>query len=944
MHRSRIALAAGLLVLLAAVLVSSPFAQAPPAPTAESLFGQLQWRNIGPANMSGRISDIEAVEANPAIVYVASASGGVWKSTNAGTTFTPIFNDYPVASIGDVAIFQPNPDIVWVGTGEDCVRNSVSWGDGVYKSTDGGKTFTNMGLPETHHIGKVIAHPTNPDIVYVAAQGHLWDHNPERGIYKTTDGGKSWRKLTNGLPTDDRTGASDIMMDPSNPNILYAGLWERLRRPYIFESGGTNGGIYKSTNGGDSWTKLTNGLPTANIGKVGLTVHRKNPRIISAIVEATRSNDLKVPGAGIYRSEDAGATWAYVNTTNSRPFYYSHIQLDPNDPNRLYVMEVPARVSEDGGRTFARSLTGIEGDFHAMWIDPANSDRFYIGNDKGASVTYDRGYNFIMFDNMDIGQYYAITVDNRDPYYIYGGLQDSGNWGGPSNSRDYNGILTDHWWKFHSGDGFHTTVDPEDWTTVFTETQNGSVRRLDAEFRQTGTSVTPRQPTILNFQEVTKREGAAPSFRYNWSSPLILSPHDSKIVYLGSNYLFRSTDRGESWSIISPDLSTKDPDYTTPAPPGFMGERGGAETHATLITVVESPVRPGIIWAGTDDGNVQVTRDGGTTWTNVRSNIPATMVPARTWVSRVEPSHFDAGTAYVSFDGHRTGNFKPYVLKTTDVGATWTNITANLPQRDPVYVVKEDLKNPNLLFVGTEFGVYASIDGGGAWHKMMTGMPTVAVHDLVIHPRDNDLIAGTHGRSLWILDDITPLQQLTPAVLASNAHAFSNRVATIWKAVSRGATRGHLVFQGRNPLTMSQSAPLNSPTEIRNSATVSFYVGRAPEGPAKVEITSSDGAQTFTTDIPVKQGINRYFWPLSFAAPGGGGGRGGARGGRGAAAAAADPDAPPPMAPQAGRGARGGGGGSAAGPGTYRVKLTIGDQVVNSVIVVRPDPGAGRVQ
>lgn len=496
-------------------------------------------------------------------------------------------------------------------------------------------------------------------------------------------------------------------------------------------------------------------------------------------------------------------------------------------------------------------------------------------------------------------------------------------------------------------------MDPEDWTTVFTETQNGSVRRLDAEFRQSGTPVTPRQQTILNFDEVQAREGAAPRFRYNWSSPLILSPHDSKILYLGSNYLMRSTDRGESWSIISPDLSTKDPDYTTPAPAGFMGERGGAETHATLISVVESSVRPGVIWAGTDDGNVQVTRDAGVTWTNVRDKIPNSLVPARTWVSRVEPSHFDAGTAYVSFDAHRTGNFKPYVFKTTDFGATWTNITSNLPQRDPVYVVKEDLRNPNLLFVGTEFGVYASIDGGAAWHKMMTGMPTVAVHDLVIHPRDNDLVAGTHGRSLWILDDITPLQQLTPAVLASNAYAFSNRVTTMWKAVSRGATRGHLLFQGRNPLSMSQREPLNSPTEIQNSATVSFYVGQAPSAPAKIEITSSDGTRTFTADVPVVRGINRYFWPLSFASPGaaGGGGRGGVGGaggggGRGAAAAAADPDAPPPVAPQAGRGGgRGGGAASAtAGPGTYRVKLTIGDQIVNSVIVVRADPIAARVQ
>jgi photosystem II stability/assembly factor-like uncharacterized protein len=932
MPRIRIILAACLTALVVAAAVSSPFAQAPPAPTAEALFGQLEWRNIGPANMSGRISDIEAVEANPAIVYIASASGGVWKSVNAGTTFTPIFNDYPVASIGDVAIFQPNPDIIWVGTGEDCVRNSVAWGDGVYKSTDGGKTFVNVGLPESHHIGKVLTHPTNPDIVYVAAQGHLWDHNPDRGIYKTTDGGKTWQWLTNGLPQDGRTGASDIIMDPTNPEILYAGMWERLRRPYVFESGGPNGGIYKSTNGGQSWTKLTVGLPTGNIGKVGLTIFRKDPRILSAIVEAAPSADLNTPGSGIYRSEDAGATWTYVNRSNSRPFYYSHIQLDPNDANRLYYMVVQAQVSEDGGRTFSRNLPGIEGDFHAMWIDPNNSDRFYIGNDKGASVTYDRGYNFILFDNMDIGQYYAITLDNRDPYYIYGGLQDSGNWGGPSNSRDYNGILTDHWFKFHSGDGFHTTVDPDDWTTVFTETQNGNVRRLDADFRQTGTTVTPRNPTILNLEEVTAREGAAPRFRYNWSSPLILSPHDSKVVYLGSNYLFRSTDRGESWSIISPDLSTNDPDYTTPAPPGFMGERGGAETHATLISVVESPIRPGVIWAGTDDGNVQVTRDGGTTWTNVRSNLPTSQVPARTWVSRVEPSRYDAGTAYVSFDAHRTGNFKPYVFRSTDYGATWTNITSNLPQRDPVYVVKEDLKNPNLLFVGTEFGVYATIDGGGSWHRMMTGMPTVAVHDLVIHPRDNDLVAGTHGRSLWILDDITPLQQLTPAVLASPAHAFDNRVATIWKAVSRGATRGHLLFQGRNPLTIAQSPPLNSPTELRNSATVSFYVGNRSVTTAQVEITSSDAARTFTTDIPVQQGINRYFWPLTFAAQGGGA-RGGGRGGAAAAGAA-----------RGGGGGRGGGAAAAAGPGTYRVKLTIGDRVVNSVIVVRPDPGAARVQ
>ena len=422
---------------------------------------------------------------------MAAASGGVWKSLNAGTTWEPIFTQYATSTIGDIGLFQKDTNLIWVGTGEGCVRNSVSWGDGIYKSTDGGKTFVNMGLRDTHHIARIVTHPTNPDIVYVAAQGHLWGYNPERGVFKTMDGGKTWQKLAGGLPNDDRTGAGDLIMDPANPNVLYASMWERIRKPYVFESGGPNGGLFKSTNGGQTWTKLAGGLPAGPVGKIGLTIHRRNSRILSAIVEAPRSTDPAKPSQGVYRSEDAGATWTHVNPTASRPFYYNHIYLDPNNANRLYVLEVPARVSEDGGRTLTRQLPGIEGDFHAMWIDPSNSDRFYIGNDKGASVTYDGGRNFIMFDNMDIGQFYAITADNRDPYWVYGGLQDSGNWGGPTNSRDYNGILADHWFKFHSGDGFHTTVDPNDWRIVYTETQNGGLRRLDATFRQQGKSVEP---------------------------------------------------------------------------------------------------------------------------------------------------------------------------------------------------------------------------------------------------------------------------------------------------------------------------------------------------------------------------------------------------------------------------------------------------------------------
>jgi photosystem II stability/assembly factor-like uncharacterized protein len=955
----------------------TPQTAATQADSVDALLKDLKWRNIGPANMAGRVTDIEAVEANPATVFVAAASGGVWKSVNAGTTWKPVFTDKATSSIGDIAIFQKDPKIVWVGTGEGCVRNSASWGDGIYKSTDGGETFTSMGLADSHHIARVVTHPADPNIVYVAAQGHLWGYNRERGVFKTTDGGKTWRRLAGGLPNDDKTGAGDLMMDPANPQILYANMWERIRKPYTFESGGPNGGLYKTTNGGESWTKLGGGLPTGSVGKIGLTLYRKNSRILTAIVEAPRSQDEKTPGPGIYRSEDAGVTWTFMNSSADRPFYYNHIQLDPNNPNRLYVLQVPAQVSEDGGKTFVRNLPGIEGDFHAIWIDPNNSDRFYIGNDKGASVTYDGGRNFIMFDNMDIGQFYAITADNRDPYWLYGGLQDSGNWGGPSNSRDYNGILGDHWFKFHSGDGFHTTVDPDDWRIVYTETQNGQVRRLDATFRQQGKSVTPQTATIMNYADVQAKEGAAPQFRSNWSTPLILSPHDSRVMYLGRNYLMRSTDRGESWEIISPDLSTKDPELIS-GPRPAMGERGGAETHATLITVVESPVVAGLIWAGTDDGNVQVTRDAGKTWTNLRPSIPNTLVPQGTWVSRVEPSHFEPGTAYVSFDGHRRMDMKPYILKTTDYGKSWTAISSNLPARYPVYVVKEDLKNPRLLFAGTEFSAFVSIDGGANWRRL-GGLPTVPVHDLVIHPRDNDLIAATHGRSIWILDDITPLQQLTPAVLESDVHLFKNKVATIWTAVSRGATRGHLMFQGRNPLTIAQRPPANSPSELQNSAAVSFYLKDAPAGPVQIEISSMDGARTFTANVQATAGISRYLWPMRFGGPGGGGpggGGGGRRGGgaggaggaavgaggaagqrsggaaAGGAAAAggggqrgggagggraggggdpADPDAPPPPTP--------GGGGGTAEPGTYRVKITANGKSLTSTLTVRADPG-----
>ncbi len=882
------------------------------------LYRDLVWRNIGPANMAGRVTDIEAVEANPAVVFVGAASGGVWKSTNAGTTWEPIFDRYGTSNIGDIAIFQPNPNIVWVGTGESCTRNSVGWGDGVYKSTDGGRTFVNVGLRDTHHISEVVTHPTNPDIVYVAAQGHLWGYTGERGLFKTVDGGRTWTRLAGGLPDDGKTGASDLKMDPRDPDVLYAAFWERIRRPYRFDSGGPNGGIFKTSDGGRTWRKLTVGLPAGDTGKIGLAVSRRRPAVVMAIVEHgyqpprllggkpnPEYDDLTRLGSGIYRSEDGGRTWRYVNRYNNRPFYYSHLYLDPVDDQRVYVLAGSAQVSEDGGRTFSGLFSGISGDFHALWIDPANPDRFYVGNDKGAYVTYDRGRSFVMFDNMAIGQFYAVTLDNRDPYWVYGGLQDNGNWGGPSNSRDWNGILNDHWFKFHAGDGFHTTVDPNDWRTVYTEAQGGVVRRLDAVFRQMGATITPTPRTVVNFGDIVPDYRGPdtrlpPAFRFNWSAALTLSPHDSRIVYLGANYLFQSPDRGETWRIISPDLTTNDPVKTNPESGGLTRDVTGAETHCTIVTISESPLVPGLIWVGTDDGNVQVTRDGGGHWTNVRPNIPD--VPAGHWVSRVVASRFAAGTAYVAFDGHRSDDFRPWVFKTTDYGRTWTGIAGDLPAGHPVYVVTEDVRNPDLLFAGTEFAAFVSIDGGRHWDRLMNGLPTVPVHDLVVHPRDGDLVAATHGRSVWILDDITPLQQLSEAVLAADVWLFTPRVATIWRAQSRGATRGHFLFMGRNPLTIEQQPPGNSPEELVNRAAIHFYVKRA--GPVTLEVADRTRRARHVAAVEAHAGINRYYWPLRFDA---------AEGGR--------PGSGPP-----------------AGPGTYLLRLTAAGRTVEGLLVVRDDP------
>ena len=861
--------------------------------------------------MVGRISDFEALDADFTQVLLASASGGVFKSVNAGTTWEPIFERYGSASIGDVAFFQKDPNIIWVGTGEECVRNSVAWGDGVYKSTDGGKSFTRMGLETTQTIARVLTHPADPDIVYVAASGHPWGYAGDRGLFKTADGGATWSKLAGGLPNDGKTGAIDLVMHPTDPETLYVAMWQRLRLPWRFDSGGPNGGIFKTTDGGRTWTKLAQGLPAGELGRIGLAISRSNPKVLMAIVEAgfqpaarigadqkpnPEYEDMTKLGTGIYRSEDGGATWTFVSRQNNRPFYYSHIYINPLEDKWVYWLATNMSFSADGGKTWTQ-VGGLHPDFHTMWIDPSNKNRFYVGQDGGASLSHDHGKTWIFFDNLTVAQFYAVSADMRDPYYVYGGLQDNGTWGGPSMHREGQ-LLTDFWYNIGGGDGFHTQNDPLDWRVAYGESQGGAIQRVNVETRESK-QIRPTTMNILNYKEffppappAKKASAAKPAakpevkpavavpggppsgrsqqdrgrIRFNWSTPIVLSPHNPQTVYFGGSHLLKSVDRGDHWMIISPDLTTNDKnklgerDGGTDKPTGGVtSDVTGAETHCTIISVSESSKVPGLIWVGTDDGNVQVTRNGGVTWTNVRPAIKG--VPPGTWCSRVEASHFDEGTCYVAFDGHRSDDFHVYVFKTVDFGKTWTAASSGIPDGEPVYVVREDPVNKNLLFLGTEFGVYYSRDAGASWADFGLNLPTVAVHDLLIHPRDHDLIAATHGRGMWILDDITALRKATDQVVGQDAFLFEpGRPGTRWLRVQRGGYgRGDLFFKGENP---------------PDGALLHFFLKSATTGSsataaiATLEISDPAGTAKTTYILDdARAGINRVAWDLRFDPP-----------------------------------------------------------------------------
>ncbi|MCW5944091.1 MAG: hypothetical protein KIS66_17820 [Fimbriimonadaceae bacterium] len=699
---------------------------------SQSLLSNLQPRQLGPTVMGGRIADIAPFDKDPRIFYVATASGGLWKSSNGGITMAPVWDRGSSVALGAVAVGSEDPNLVWIGTGEANSRNSTAWGDGVYKSTDGGKTWESVGLRNSKHVSSILIHPKDPNTVFVGALGPLWGTGDERGLYRTTDGGKTWERT---LYVDDRTGVIDLVMDPKNPRNMLCAMYERMRKPWQFASGGPGSGLYRSTDGGKSWKKVEKGIPAGPLGRIGLDYFDKDPKIVIATIEAGQG------GGGFFRSTDGGETWTKMGNTNPRPFYFSIPRQDPLDENRVYVPGVQLMVSDDKGATFRRLETDVHVDHHAMWINPTDGNHMMIGEDGGLAQTRDRGEKWEHINSMPIGQFYAVAFDMRRPYYVYGGLQDNGSWGTPTQTA-HGGVAFWHTFNVAGGDGFHVQVDPEDWRTVYAESQGGFLQRTDIV---TGSSrlIRPRPPQ-------------GETYRFNWSAPVVISPHNAKTLWFGGNRLFKSVNRGDTWERTD-DLTTNDPAKLNPRA-GVTPEDTGAERHCTIITIGESPVKAGVVWVGTDDGNVQLSQDDGKTWENVVANIPD--LPANSWCSRVTPSRYKLERCYVTFDNHRSNDYKSYVYVTEDFGKTWSKLNAGIPEGDCAYVIKEGLRNEDLLFLGTEMSLWVSLDRGTTWERFTGGFPTVAVHDVAIQPTEGELVIGTHGRSLWLMD-VNGLDQLT---------------------------------------------------------------------------------------------------------------------------------------------------------------------------------------
>lgn len=866
---------------------AAPAATMAPA-VADSMFANLSYRNIGPANMSGRMSDVEGVAGDPAIIYVGSASGGVWKSVNAGTTWTPIFDKQPVQSIGDLALDPTNPEVVYVGTGEANVRNSVSFGNGVYKTTDGGKTWRHLGLADTRHISRIVVNPQNPNKVYVAAVGHAFGPNEERGVFMSEDAGETWKKV---LYIDPVHGAADLDIDPANPNRLYATMWYFDRKQWTHRSGDENGGVFRSTDGGKTWTKATKGLPKL-MGRIGIKVAPSSPNVVYIVAETKEGY--------VFKSTDHGETWTKTSDnahTLGRGFYYADLRVHPTNDNTLYTLGMAYMTSVDGGHTFTGMTGNFHGDHQTMWIDPKNPKRMFMGDDGGMNVSRDAGKQWEWFPNLPVGQFYQLSYDMREPFFhVAGGLQDNGVWTGPTRVRGSQ-ILSDDWRFIQNGDGYYAVSHPDNPDHFLSDYQAGGIQATNLQtYEQREAS--PQVKRMDGYSADSNK------VRFNWNAPIVKSPHDGKVVYFAGNIVYRSTDWGKSWTAISPELSKNDKSRQGDAGGPILKENTVAEYYGTVYSLAESPAQKGVIWVGTDDGNVQVTQDDGKTWTNVTPNVSG--VGADAVVSGVEPTRTAAGTAYVTFERRMMDDFRPYVYKTTDFGRTWSNITGNLPANHYVQVVREDPKNASLLYVGTELGLYASWTGGNDWTRLHLGnLPAVAVHEVLVHPRDNDLVLATHGRAIWVLDDASPIQQMTPAIASKSGHLFPMRVATRFNQGDQKWNWGNHQYRGTN---------------TPYGALITYWLGRKPvaDSLVKLEILQN-GTVIRTLKRPSTQsGFNRVTWDLRTDAP---------KVLSDMPADSADPGdwRSRPMGPQ-------------VLPGQFAVRLTVGGETMEQPLTVRIDP------
>ncbi|HWX54253.1 MAG TPA: sialidase [Verrucomicrobiae bacterium] len=869
------------LLVLTSVFFLVASAQAPLRFDSGTVSG-LTARNIGSATMSGRIAAVDAVDEDGKItMFVGAASGGVWKSINGGTTFKAVFDKEDVQSIGAVAIDPSNHKTVWVGTGEAWTRNSVSVGDGVYKSTDNGENWTNVGLKDSEHIAKIIVDPKDGNTVYVCATGHIFNDNDERGVFKTSDGGKTWKKVLAGA--NGATGCGLISMAASDPQTLYASMWDFRRQGWTFRSGGPGSGLFKSTDAGEHWTEINpstaQGLPDKPYGRIAVAVAPSKPQVVYAVIESKSS--------ALYRSDDGGKKWVRLDASQYlvwRPFYFSNLIIDPKDENKIFKPDLILLESVNGGKSFS-SVANAHGDHHSIWIDPSNTNVIYTGDDGGLWSSVDGGLRWRHVMNLPVSQFYHVSVDNANPYRVYGGLQDNSSWvaessypGGVSNSR---------WENLYGGDGFWVFTDTSDPDWVYAEYQGGEISRINRH--------------TLDSRNIKPQPGYnEKKLRFNWNTPIHMSPNEKGTIYIGAQILFRSRDHGQSWERISPDLTTNDPEKQKQEESGGITvDNSAAEMHTSIYSISESPKNGQIIWAGTDDGNLQITRDGGKTWTNVAGNVPG--LEKNSWVSWVEASLYDEGTAYATFDRHTFGDLKPYLYKTTDYGKTWTALgVTDSGVRGYAHVIKEDTADRSLLFLGTEFGLWISIDGGGKWAQYKgAGFPAVAVRDLVVHPREGDLVMATHGRGIWIIDDISSLRALTPELMTQEAVLFDGKAVQYIES-GGGWAEGDATFFG---------------SSRTSNAYITYYQkGRHIFGDLKIEIFDENGKLIDTIAGSKHRGLNRALWSMRLK---------------------------PPIVPPAASADFGASQGPRVLPGTYTVKLTKGDKVYTSKLQLAMDPRNG---